>query len=84
MKAVPVQELLKSGNTGAAIPYILLALLISAVVAGIFGILIGIPALRLRGDYLAIITLGFGEIIRRHLTNIDSVIGKDFTYGAPV
>lgn len=66
MKAVPVQELLKSGNTGAAIPYILLALLISAVVAGIFGILIGIPALRLRGDYLAIITLGFGEIIRRH------------------
>ena len=64
MKAVPVQELLKSGDTGAAIPYILLALLISAVVAGIFGILIGIPALRLRGDYLAIITLGFGEIIR--------------------
>ena len=82
MKAVPVQELLKSGNTGAAIPYILLALLISAVVAGIFGILIGIPALRLRGDYLAIITLGFGEIIRVILTNIDSVIGKDFTYGA--
>ena len=64
MKAVPVQELLKSGNTGAAIPYILLALLISAVVAGIFGILIGIPALRLRGDYLAIVTLAFGEIIR--------------------
>lgn len=82
MKAVPVQELLKSGDTGAAIPYILLALLISAVVAGIFGILIGIPALRLRGDYLAIITLGFGEIIRVILTNIDSVIGKDFTYGA--
>ena len=53
MKAVPVQELLKSGNTGAAIPYILLALLISAVVAGIFGILIGIPALRsyLAGDF---------------------------------
>ena len=64
MKAVPVQELLKSGNTGAAIPYILLALLISAVVAGIFGILIGIPALRLRGDYLAIVTLAFGEIIK--------------------
>ena len=82
MKAMPVQELLKSGNTGAAIPYILLALLISAIVAGIFGIIIGIPALRLRGDYLAIITLGFGEIIRVILTNIDSVIGKDFTYGA--
>ena len=82
MKAMPVQELLKAGNTGAAIPYILLALLISAIVAGIFGIIIGIPALRLRGDYLAIITLGFGEIIRVILTNIDSVIGTDFTYGA--
>ena len=82
MKAMPVQELLKSGNTGAAIPYILLALLISAIVAGIFGVIIGIPALRLRGDYLAIITLGFGEIIRVILTNIDSVIGTDFTYGA--
>ena len=42
MKAMPVQELLKSGNTGAAIPYILLALLISAIVAGTFGIIIGI------------------------------------------
>ena len=82
MKAMPVQELLKAGNTGAVIPYILLALLISAIVAGIFGIIIGIPALRLRGDYLAIITLGFGEIIRVILTNIDSVIGTDFTYGA--
>ena len=82
MKAVPVQELLKSGNTGAAIPYILLALLISAVVAGIFGILIGIPALRLRGDYLAIITLGFGEIIRITLNNIDDVLGFKLFYGA--
>ena len=82
MKAVPVQELIKAGNMAAATPYILLALLISAIVAGIFGILIGIPALRLRGDYLAIITLGFGEIIRVVLTNIDSVLGFDFTYGA--
>ncbi len=82
MKAVPVAALLKEGNTAATIPYILIALLISAVVAGIFGLLIGIPALRLRGDYLAIITLGFGEIIRVVLTNIDSVLGFDFTYGA--
>ena len=82
MKAVPVQAMLKAGDTAGAIPYILLALLISAIVAGIFGIIIGIPALRLRGDYLAIITLGFGEIIRVILTNIDSVLGFDFTYGA--
>lgn len=40
------------------------ALIIGGIVAGIIGVIIGIPALRLRGDYLAIITLGFGEIIR--------------------
>ena len=42
----------------------LLAILIGALVAGIFGILIGIPVLRLKGDYLAIVTLAFGEIIK--------------------
>jgi len=41
-----------------------ICLVASAILAGLFGILVGIPALRLRGDYLAIITLGFGEIIR--------------------
>ena len=82
MKASPMAELLKAGDTAATSPYILGALLLSAVVAGIFGIIIGIPALRLRGDYLAIITLGFGEIIRVILTNIDSVLGFKFTYGA--
>ena len=41
-----------------------LALLIGAVVASIFGLLIGIPVLRLKGDYLAIVTLAFGEIIK--------------------
>lgn len=41
-----------------------LALLAGAVFAGIFGFLIGIPVLRLRGDYLAIVTLAFGEIIK--------------------
>lgn len=51
-----------------AIPFdglrFLLAILIGAVSAGIFGILIGIPVLRLKGDYLAIVTLAFGEIIK--------------------
>lgn len=42
----------------------LLALIVGAVFAGIFGIIIGIPVLRLRGDYLAIVTLAFGEIIK--------------------
>ena len=82
MKATPAAALLKEGNSAAVLPYVLIAIVISAVVAGLFGLLIGIPALRLRGDYLAIITLGFGEIIRVVLTNIDSVLGFDFTYGA--
>lgn len=45
------------------------ALLIGAAVAGIFGFLIGIPVLRLKGDYLAIVTLAFGEIIK-NLVNV--------------
>ena len=53
----------------------LLALLIGIAVAAIFGILIGIPVLRLKGDYLAIVTLAFGEIIK-NLVNV-LFIGKD-------
>jgi branched-chain amino acid transport system permease protein len=44
---------------------------LSAGLAGVFGILLGAPTLRLRGDYLAIVTLGFGEIIRVFLNNLD-------------
>ena len=46
-----------------------LAIIIGALSAGLFGILIGIPVLRLKGDYLAIVTLAFGEIIK-NLVNI--------------
>ena len=53
----------------------LCALLIGIVVAAIFGILIGIPVLRLKGDYLAIVTLAFGEIIKNLVNAI--YIGKD-------
>jgi branched-chain amino acid transport system permease protein len=48
---------------------------IAAFFAGIFGIMLGAPALRLRGDYLAIVTLGFGEITRIVLNNWDSLTG---------
>ncbi len=51
------------------------AILIGAVVAGGTGLLVGIPTLRLRGDYLAIVTLGFGEIIRIVILNLDVVGG---------
>jgi branched-chain amino acid transport system permease protein len=46
----------------------------SAALAGIFGILLGAPTLKLRGDYLAIVTLGFGEIIRVFLNNLDQPV----------
>ncbi|GMO32804.1 MAG: branched-chain amino acid ABC transporter permease [Termitinemataceae bacterium] len=49
------------------------ALIIAALVSGLFGFLIGAPVLRLRDDYLAIATLGFSEIIRVVLTNLQSV-----------
>jgi branched-chain amino acid transport system permease protein len=49
------------------------ALPISAVLASLAGIVIALPALRLRGDYLAIVTLGFGEIVRLVLNNWDSL-----------
>ena len=51
------------------VPRFILAILIGAAVAAVFGVIIGIPVLRLRGDYLAIVTLAFGEIIK-NLINI--------------
>ena len=59
-----------------------LGLALGALMAGLFGVAIGIPALRLTGDYLAILTLGFGEIIRITLNTIDDVLGYDLFYGA--
>ena len=59
-----------------------IGLVLAWVVAGLFGVLIGIPALRLTGDYLAILTLGFGEIIRITLNNIDDVLGFKLFYGS--
>ncbi len=53
----------------------LIAIIIGAVFAGIFGFLIGIPVLRLKGDYLAIVTLAFGEIIKNIINIV--YIGKD-------
>ncbi len=55
------------------------AMLIGGAVAALFGWMVGVPSLRLRGDYLAIVTLGFGEIIRVLLNN-SSVISKKLDY----
>ncbi len=51
-----------------------LFLVISMIVAAIIGVLLGLPVLRLRGDYLAIVTLGFGEIIRIVYNNLDKPV----------
>ncbi|HSN68779.1 MAG TPA: branched-chain amino acid ABC transporter permease, partial [Thermoanaerobaculia bacterium] len=51
--------------------------------AAFFGVILGFPVLRLRGDYLAIVTLGFGEIIRVAILNIDAVGGARGFAGIP-
>ncbi len=63
------------GETGAASVVLIIAIIIGAIVAAIAGLIVGIPSLRLKGDYLAIVTLGFAEIIRIVILNIDSVGG---------
>lgn len=55
-------------------------LLLGLIVGAITGILLGLPVLRLRGDYLAIVTLGFGEVIRVLATNLDRPV--NITNGA--
>ena len=50
-------------------PTLLVSLIVGGIVAALFGIIIGLPALRLRGDYLAIVTLAFGEIVRSVFMN---------------
>ena len=63
--------------------FLLLGLLAAAVAAGLAGLAVGIPSLRLRGDYLAIVTLGFGEIIRVFILNIDAIGGSRGFSGIP-
>src|SRR5262249_59638698 len=59
-----------------------LILAAAAITAAIAGIVIGLPTLRLRGDYLAIVTLGFGEIIYVAALNGDQIGGANITNGA--
>lgn len=59
------------------------ALLAAGLVAAIFGVLVGLPTLRLRGDYLAIATLGFGEIVRISILNMDITGGPFGLRGIP-
>ncbi|MFM9443988.1 branched-chain amino acid ABC transporter permease [Streptomyces acidiscabies] len=58
------------------------AVLVGAAASLVFGVLIGAPTLRLRGDYLAIVTLGFGEIFRITVNNLDGTSGPKVTNGS--
>src|SRR5216684_386757 len=67
-----------AGLVGASVAHaliFLLAILVGGIVAALAGLIVGIPSLRLRGDYLAIVTLGFAVIIRIVILNIDNVGG---------
>jgi branched-chain amino acid transport system permease protein len=63
------------GETGAEAVVLIIAILLGAAAAALAGLIVGIPSLRLKGDYLAIVTLGFAEIIRIVILNIDAVGG---------
>ena len=55
---------------GNSLPTLLITLVVGGLCAAAFGMIIGLPALRLRGDYLAIVTLAFGEIVRTVVMNL--------------
>lgn len=65
--------LLASPQFGIHLPFWVL-LPMGAAIAGAFGVMLGTPTLKLRGDYLAIVTLGFGEIIRIFMNNLNAPI----------
>lgn len=62
---------------------LVVSLLFGGIVSALFGVIIGIPALRLRGDYLAIITLGFGQIIKSLILNLNITGGPKGLIGIP-
>jgi branched-chain amino acid transport system permease protein len=64
--------LLASPQLGLHVPF-WIVLPLAPLLAALFGVLLGAPTLRLRGDYLAIVTLGFGEVIRILLNNLDPI-----------
>ncbi len=70
--------------TGAAVAGPLVcAILLGGLASAVAGFLVGLPSMRLRGDYLAIVTLGFGEIIRVIILNLDAVGGARGFAGVP-
>jgi branched-chain amino acid transport system permease protein len=71
----PASYFVKKGWVPEFLQHFWSALAVSWVVAALFGVLLGAPTLRLRGDYLAIVTLGFGEIVPNFFRNAKGVTG---------
>lgn len=69
--SVILEPMLKNVPAGKEIALVI-SLIVGGIVAAVFGIIIGLPALRLKGDYLAIVTLAFGEIVRSVFMNSSS------------
>lgn len=63
-------------------PPFIVVVLISGIVSSLLGLIIGSPTLRVSGDYLAIVTLAFGEIFRLSMLNLDGSDGPDLTHGS--
>ncbi|MBS7299057.1 MAG: branched-chain amino acid ABC transporter permease [Eubacteriales bacterium] len=61
--------------TDSKLLVLIVSMLVGGLVAAVFGFIIGLPALRLKGDYLAIVTLAFGEIVRTIFKNLDTFGG---------
>src|SRR6266540_5720217 len=80
----PLLPILGGADSVAGVPVLFfLGLVLAGVVSAVVGFLVGVPSLRLSGDYLAIVTLGFGEIIRVILQNIQAVGGPSGLKGIP-
>lgn len=71
----------KTASAGMLILVVLGCCLLGALLAGFIGLLVGIPALRLRGDYLAIVTLGFGLIVENVIANLPFAGGNGLSEG---
>jgi branched-chain amino acid transport system permease protein len=81
--AILSTKVLTSNSSLFPIPLLLLEMLIAAVISGLLGVLVGIPALRLRGIYLAIATIAFVEVLRVISLNLDITGGAVGIFGIP-
>ena len=72
-------SIVSDAGLGNTVPTMIIAIVAGALVAALAGLIVGLPALRLKGDYLAIVTLAFGEIVKTVFENSDSA-----SFGGPM